>query len=90
MDRMLVGCLIGAVAILLVFGLLFGMCELQFVQDKKAASNRMVKIERFEDNGYPMYIWVDMTTKVQYLQINTLGFTVMLDADGKPLLYEEK
>ena len=57
-----------------------------------ATSDRIVKI--LDEGLYE--IWCDKKTKVLYLQSNQGagyqghgGLTVMLNADGKPLLYEE-
>lgn len=50
--------------------------------------DRFMKIESI--NGW---IYVDKETKVQYLFIKRSsggGLTVLVDAEGKPLLYEEK
>jgi len=40
--------------------------------------------------GHNDYIYVDKETKVQYLSVTSggTGIEVMVDADGKPLLYE--
>ena len=38
---------------------------------------------------YPLKIYVDKETRVQYIyNINQGGMCVMVDAEGKPLLYE--
>jgi hypothetical protein len=38
---------------------------------------------------YPMRIWVDKETRVQYMyNVNQGGICVIVDADGKPLLYD--
>ena len=42
------------------------------------------------DNDYVRYIVIDRDTKVQYLYVNCGyggGLTVLVDAEGKPLLY---
>lgn len=50
--------------------------------------NRFVKVES-DNAGYAIY--VDVETNVMYLamrhNVNQLGLTVLVDADGKPLLY---
>lgn len=57
-----------------------------------ASSNRIIKIS--DEGSYE--IWCDKKTKVLYLQSNQGsgyqgygGLTVMLNTDGKPLLYKE-
>lgn len=59
------------------------------------AGNDIVTDSRFihkeagwDDNGNRMFIIVDTETKVMYMIRGGGGITVMLDADGKPLLWE--
>ena len=52
--------------------------------------NRFVHIEQgWDDNNNSVHIVVDTETKVMYMVRPQVGITVMLDSDGKPLLYEE-
>lgn len=50
---------------------------------------RFVKVEDAIVDGYEFSILYDKETKVMYLLRYNTGLTVMLDADGKPLLWEE-
>ena len=51
--------------------------------------DRFVVIEDGWADGNRAFIMVDKETKVMYLTFNCGGgITVMLDADGKPLLWE--
>ena len=59
--------------------------------------NETIVDDRFEivedgwTNSNRAFIMVDKETKVMYLMFNGGGgITVMLDADGKPLLWEEE
>lgn len=53
--------------------------------------DRMMIVEEFEQGSYHFKIWTDTETNVMYLQLGTQGgLTVMLDADGNPLIYKEK
>lgn len=50
--------------------------------------NRFITVEYgFDDKGNAIRIVVDTETNVMYFTYQT-GITVMLDADGKPLLWE--
>lgn len=54
--------------------------------------SRFVKV--LEDSGFisSSEIWVDTQTSVQYLfhfNGNAAGLTVLVDAEGKPLLYRK-
>ena len=54
-------------------------------------TNRFVRVETIEASsfiGENWCIWVDTETGVLYARVYS-GVTVLLDADGKPLLYEE-
>lgn len=81
---------------IVVFGtILFAMCSCSKTNNENVESedsNRFFVIEMFEDekgDTYPMKIWVDKETRVQYMyNINQGGICVMVDADGKPLLYD--
>ena len=41
-------------------------------------------------NEFGWSIWCDTETGVLYAKMEHTGLTVLLDADGKPLLYEEE
>ena len=81
-------------AVLLVPLILMGSAD---DTEDLANSGRFMVVEKFGYNtkifsGRPVYIFVDKHTGVMYLQVNgnsgACGMTVMLDADGKPLLWE--
>ena len=40
--------------------------------------------------GLSYNIYVDTLTGVQYLQLNNRGVCVMVDAEGKPLIWDEE
>lgn len=83
------------IAIVLIFScMLLTSCD-------KNANNQDDKLERFyvipmygvdsKDNTstYPLKIYVDKETKVQYIYNRYQGgMCVLVDAEGKPLLYE--
>jgi hypothetical protein len=81
---------------IVIFGtILFAMCSCGKTNNENVESsdsNRFFVIEMFEDekgDTYPMKIWVDKETRVQYMyNINQGGICVIVDADGKPLLYD--
>lgn len=53
--------------------------------------DRMIIVEEFEQGSYYFKIWTDTETNVMYLQLGAQGgLAVMLDTDGKPILYEDK
>lgn len=57
--------------------------------NKVITDSRFIHVEQgFDDKENSMYIVVDTETKVMYLVRPRVGVTVMLDADGKPLLWE--
>ncbi len=58
--------------------------------EKRRVADRFFKL--YTQNMGGTQIWVDLETKVQYLwhaEGYAGGLTVLLDADGKPLLYRE-
>ena len=57
------------------------------VEEKENSSSMFVSIERNQNYGFSIVYHKD--TKVMYAICYHGGFTVMLDADGKPLLWEE-
>ena len=69
------------VIIMLVVLLSVSMCGCQ----KAEAGNRRLWIL---DSGAMYGIYVDNLTGVQYLRINKGGVCVMVDAAGKPLIWE--
>ena len=83
------------IAIVLTFScILLTSCD-------KDVNNQDDKLERFysismyasdsKDNTstYPLKIYVDKETRVQYIyNINQGGMCVLVDSDGKPLLYD--
>lgn len=50
----------------------------------EAGTRRLQKLEM----GVLYDIYVDTLTGVQYLQLNNRGVCVMVDAEGKPLIWE--
>lgn len=83
------------IAIVLTFScMLLTSCD-------KYANNQDDKHDRFyalpmyaadsknNESTYPLKIYVDKETRVQYIyNINQGGMCVLVDAEGKPLLYE--
>lgn len=69
------------VIIMLVVLLSVSMCGCQ----KAEAGNRRLWIL---DSGAIYGIYVDNLTGVQYLRINRGGVCVMVDAEGRPLIWE--
>ena len=75
-------------AILILFAFLFA------VGIKALAEQTEIKVETKEDDRFEIiqewtnnFVFYDKETKVQYYYIYD-GVTVLLDEDGKPLLYE--
>lgn len=82
--------LISIIAIVIIIGLAYILKDIT-ITDSTANNNRIVKI--LDERDFEIY--VDIKTKVMYLQSNQGygyqgygGLTVMLNAEGKPLLYE--
>lgn len=84
-----------AIVILVVCSMLFAGCSSDNVVDENnMLLNRFVQVESDDNNFGPSFkIYVDMETDVMYLlvwtNIDQLGLTVLMDANGKPLLYSE-
>lgn len=79
---------LGALFGLIVMGVM--MVGLRDADMNTSENTRMIEVSTFTDAGYHFRIWVDTETNVQYLQIGSgSGLTVMLNADGNPLLYKE-
>lgn len=71
--------------------LLFTGCEETRQVDKiqsKTEESIMVVVDSFSVSGNPCYVLVHKTTRVMYLLEYNGGIFVMVDTDGKPLLYE--
>lgn len=67
------------------FSLVFTGCDNNV---KKIEESRFITVEEY-NNKY--YILVDKETKVCYLKymyVNQYGLTVLVDENGKPILYE--
>lgn len=81
---------------IVIFGtILFAMCSCgKNDSDNSTIENneRFYALDMYEDTKgetYPMRIWVDKETRVQYMyNVNQGGICVIVDADGKPLLYD--
>jgi len=79
---------------LMIFVLVFGMCFIvdNINKDSNKGSNmsedRFIKIQDWGDN----FVMYDTETGVQYFSFGVYnrggGITVLVDAEGKPLLYE--
>ena len=67
--------------------LLFTGCSSK-IENKQTEQHLMVCIDDFSIGGYGAYILVHKETRVMYLSHYQGGTTVMLDEDGKPLIYE--
>ena len=48
--------------------------------------NRFIIIEKY-DGYYPNYVFYDKNTKIMYYCIKDHGMSVLLDSNGKPLIY---
>ena len=60
------------------------------VKTEVESPDRMMIVEEFKQDSYHFRIWTDTETNIMYLQLGTQGgLTVMLDTDGKPLIYKE-
>lgn len=74
------------IAIILAILLILSLCIVFCSCNDERVSGRFFIVER----GYGTYNWqilCDKSTRVLYLQYSS-GITVMLDENGKPLLYE--
>lgn len=58
--------------------------------NKNVVTERMVEVDNYVSDGTRFFVWVDTETDVMYLGVSYGGISVMLDADGNPLLYEEE
>ena len=79
---------------LMIFVLVFGMCFVIDSINKDSNKTTTVPEDRFvkiQDWGYN-FVMYDKETRVQYFAFADYnyggGITVLVDADGKPLLYE--
>lgn len=58
------------------------------VIETTASNERFVKTGQLQMiNGYNIYVLYDSKTKVQYVFSGKGGFSVLVDQEGKPLLY---
>lgn len=67
--------------------LLFTGCSSK-IENKQTEQHLMVCIDDFSIGGYGAFILVHKETRVMYMTYYQGGTTVMLDEDGKPLIYE--
>lgn len=80
-----------AIIMLIAFGVLLVGCssDNNVIVKNKTLRNRFVKVAK--DTSYSIY--VDTETDVMYLvmrpSVDQFGLTVLVNADGKPLLYSE-
>ena len=80
------GVVAGIVMMLIVFSIIISACVLTVKENSK---NKSIKnqLERVQ-GGYRQSVLYDRDTKVMYLWDYRGGYTVMVDSDGKPLLYK--
>lgn len=80
------GIVAGIVMMVIVFSMIISICVLMVKGDRE---NETIKnqLERVQ-GGYRQSVLYDRDTKVMYLWDYRGGYTVMVDADGNPLLYE--
>ena len=64
--------------------------SIQPLDEPTQTNSIFIKVEDGVNNGYQYSVVYHKDTKVMYTVSYHTVFTVMLDADGKPLLYEEK
>lgn len=79
---------------LMIFVLVFGMCfiidniDKNYDNSAKTVEDRFIKLQDWGDN----FVMYDKETGVQYFSFGIYnrggGITVLVDADGKPLLYQ--
>lgn len=82
-SKILTIILVFLVAILFIVSIIFGEDVKLETKTEKYPEDRFVKILDYGDN----FVMYDKETKVQYFA-STTGITVLLNQDGKPLLYE--
>ena len=88
-------------AIIVIIAIVLTFSCMLLTSCSKDTNNQDDRIDRFYDlpmyaadsknneSTYPLKIYVDKETRVQYIyNINQGGMCVLVDADGKPLLYE--
>ena len=78
--------------ILLIMGIILIMCNVKDleVQQSYASNDRFILVSEQYIRGDSFEVYYDINTKVMYLVIDIYkggGITVLVDADGKPLLY---
>lgn len=86
------------IAVILCIGLCLGLCgcvaddiSADYDEEKEQveAGPRLVKVFRLTPgNGVHVYIYVDTETRVMYMVGYESGITVMVDTEGKPLIWE--
>lgn len=81
------------VSLLIVIGIIFVGWILKDVtiQDINAADNRFVMVHKETSSGSQCKVYYDNKTKVMYLVVDVYhggGIAVLVDKDGKPLLYK--
>lgn len=74
-------------ALIIPICLLFAGCSSK-IENKQTEEHLMVCIDDFTIGGYGAFILVHKETRVMYMAYYQGGTTVMLDKDGRPLIYE--
>lgn len=82
-SKILTIILVFLVVMLFIIALIFGEDVEIETKTEEYPEDRFVKILDYGDN----FVMYDKETKVQYFA-STIGITVLLNQDGKPLLYE--
>ena len=75
--------------IILILFICAGCSGMDSKDENQNASSMFVIIEYDINYGYPYTVVYHKETKIMYALDQYNHFTVMVDAEGKPLLYEE-
>lgn len=80
------GVVAGVIMMIIVFSMIIA-CAVLIIKEDGENDTIKNQLERVE-GGYRQSVLYDRDTKVMYLWDYRGGYTVMVDADGNPLLYE--
>lgn len=85
------GIIISLIIIVICMGFLVYTVKDIMLEESKVNEERFIRLEKRQINSRSiLYVYYDKETKVQYGYTTEGGLTLLVDQEGKPLLYEGK
>ena len=83
--------IVGLIIIIAIIGLAYILKDITII-DVVAQNDRFIQVDNTQrtPDGYVMTFYYDKETGVEYEYSGRGGLTLLVDKEGKPLLYEEE